>query len=192
MSYYLINKQPIFLSLSRDKQIRKEALKDKDAEYRVASMIAGTEESIEAQRLMFNVLKAKYDKDPERFYSEWVKFDIVGDEASQNVWDLLYDYCDYHRYAYLSDLRDPVKKIVDDYEGNSYTFPMGRVFVLEHFVKPARWWWKYTHKMSSRTIRLIIPSENVCRLVGDLINFVIFTKGSMMRCGHDFDIFPLL
>ena len=192
MSYFIINKQPVFLSWSRYKQIREEALKGKDAIYKISSTIAGHKETKETQKLMYEVLKAKYDKDPKQFYSEWVKFDIVGDDASRNVWDLLYDYCHYYGYAYLSDLRDFTQKLADDYEGDSYAYPMGQLFALIHLVKPTRRWWKYTHKMTGRIVKLIIISENVHRLVGDLTNFTIFTKDFQIRCGRDFEILPLL
>ncbi len=188
MPYYLINKHPVFLSWARHKKITEEALKSKDSDYKISSVIAGRKETKEAEKIIYQTLKSKCDKDPLRFYSDWVKFDLIGGEACQNVWDLLYDYCSYYGYAYLSDLRDFSKKLIDDYMGDSYTYPMGQVFAFNHYVKPARWWWRYTHRMNGRTLTVIIVSKNVTRLVGDLRNFKIYMDNLEIICGHNLEI----
>ena len=190
MPFYIIGGQPVFLSLSRHQEIKEKVLKTKSATHKVASVIAGFKESKEAKELIYDFLRAQYDKNPEQFYLEWVHFDIVGDNASKNVWDLLYDYCVYYRYGNLSDLRDFEHRLIDNHVGNDLTYPMGQVFALNYFVKPRSWWWKYVHKMSGRSIRVVVVSADVYRLVGDLTDFIVYAKNFHLRCGRDFAIFP--
>jgi len=192
MGYYVINKHPVFLFGPRLHQISEEALKDKSSLWEMGALTTGRKEAKEAEELIYKTLKAKHDKDPELFYSEWVRFDISGKEASQSAWTLLYDYCCYYGYAYLSDLRDFVDKLIDEYEGDSYSYPRGYVFTLNHFVKPARWWWKYIYKMTGRTIRLIIVTENIYRLVGNMADFTIFSKDFRLKCSQNLEIFSII
>jgi hypothetical protein len=156
MPYYIINREPVFLSWQRYKVLEQEATKGKDPTWIVSSTIAGHKESEEKSELMFNVLDQKFREDPQGFHSKWVAFDLTGEEASKNVWNLLYDYCHFYGYASLSDFRDFTEKLLADYEGEAYTYPMGRVFALTHFVRPAKWLWRFTHKRKGRTVQVII------------------------------------
>lgn len=182
MPYYVINNRPVFLFTSRWKKLQKLSLKHKDPEFRFDSMIQGTKACKEAQKLMYRFLKSQCEKDSEHFNSEWVKFDITGSEAGENVWDLLYDYSCYYGCSYLSDLREPSQQIIDDYLGNQLQYPMGKIFVFNHCVKPGRWWWKYTRKMTRQTISVIINTDDVIKLTGDLGNFRLYAKSFCMQC----------
>jgi len=75
--------------------------------------------------------------------------------------------------------------------GDAYTYPMGRVFAFDHYVRPGRWWWRYTHKMIGRTVRVVIITSIVTRLVGSLSNFTLFSPWLQIRCGEDLEILPL-
>jgi hypothetical protein len=189
--YFVINKQPVFLTALQYKQLRNDALDDKTPEFRIRSMMDGFKEAGEARGILLKRLNERYFKDPTSFYSKWVRFELIGDEASQNVRDLLNDYCDFYGHGYLSDVRPVTQRLSDDYHGDSFAYPMGKVFVLNHHVNPGRWWWRYTHIMSGRTIRLIIASKEVERIEGDLMSFTIQTKGFLMKCGQDLEIIPL-
>jgi hypothetical protein len=192
MPYVEIGSQPVFLSHSRHERLRDEVLGEKGALSRVSSAIHGSKESQEAQLLMINALEAKYAESPTRFWNEWVHFDMEWDEARENVWDLLCDYCDYSGYGRLKDFREPFERLIEDREyGDAHTHPMGRIFSLEHYVRPGRWWWRYTHKMGGRTVRIIIISNTVTRLVGTLSGFTIVTPSLQINCGDDFDILPI-
>jgi hypothetical protein len=192
MSYCIINDQPVFLYPSRYKEIQERALKGKNATQNIASIIAGTRESKEVDEFVYKFLRTRYEEDPVNFRVNWATFDITGDEAVQEVWDLLSDYCNYYGYGYLSDLRDFAQHLTDNDVGDSYKYPMGQVFALNHFVKPARWWWQYTRKMKGRAVSLVIVAKNVYRLVGDLTNFTVYAKDFRVNCGPSFGIYPLL
>jgi hypothetical protein len=192
MSYCIINNQPVFLHSSRYKEIREQALKGKNPTQETASIIAGTKEGKEVDKSVYEFLRMQHEKDPVNFHINWAAFDITGDEAVQEVWDLLYDYCNYYGYGYLSDLRNFAQQLTDEPVGDSHKYPMGQVFALNHFVKPVRWWWKYTRKMNGRTVSVIIVAKNVYRLVGDLTNFTVYAKEFRMNCGVSFGIYPLL
>jgi len=152
MPYFIIEKMPVFLSWAQHRILEEEAAKDKSATWRVSSTIAGNKASEEKSGMMYQALLQKFRQDPDRFRSEWVRFDLSGEEAAANIWDVLYDYCHFRGYGFLSDTRDSVEKIVASYEGESYAYPMGRIFSLNHFVKPAKWWWRFTHRMRGRKV----------------------------------------
>ena len=200
MPYFIINKQPVFLFRQRYAALEVEALKNEIArdnaskwtkpENYIGSLIIGPD-SREKETLMHNVLERKFKSDPKDFYAKWVSFDLRGAEASLDVWDLLFDYCHLHGYAFLSDLRNIQDKILDSYAGEEYYYPMGKVFSLNHFVKPAKWRWGLTHKMKGRTVRIIIDAGRVNRMVGDLNDFVVHTGTCLLFCGADFGILPL-
>lgn len=192
MPYYIIDKQPVFLPESRERELRLEALKGKSATNVVLSEIAGTKEGAEADELIYQALKAKYAEDPDQFHEDWVHFDLVGRDASDNVWDLLYDYCHYYGCGYLSDLRDFSQQLMDQYFSDPLRYPMGKVFSFNHFVPPRKWWWKYVRRTTGRMLRLVIVTEHVRRLTGELTDFVVQTTSHLIRCAGDMNILPLL
>src|SRR5713226_9596936 len=159
MPYFIIEKMPVFLSWARYRILEEEAVEDKEAVWRISSKIAGSKATEEKSALMYDILQRKFTKHPNTFRSEWVHFDLSGGEASANVWDLLYDYCHFRGYAFLSDIRDPLEEVVADYKGENYHHPMGRVFSKNHFVRPAKWWWRFTRGMRGRTIGVLINSD---------------------------------
>ena len=192
MSYCIINNHPVFLYSSRQKEIQERALKGKSAVQKIDSIIAGVKKGEEVGDFVADFLKGQFEEDPVNFHTNWAVFDISGDEAAQEGWELLCDYCDYHRYGYLSDLGDYAPQLTDDSTEESPRIPVGQIFVLNHLVKPSRWWWRYTRKMSGRTVSLVIVAKNVNRLVGDLTNFTIYAKDLRISCGPNFSIYPVL
>lgn len=188
MPYFIIEKTPVFLSSARHRALEEEVGKDKSATWRVGSHIAGNKAAEEKSALMYQALLQKSGHDPDRFRAEWVHFDLRGEEAVANVWRVLYDYCHFRGYAFLSDLRDSVEKIVASYEGESFAYPMGRIFTLNHFVKPAKWWWKFTHRMAGRKVSVHINSHKVVHIVGDLAQFEIYGEGFVLLCGEHLDV----
>jgi len=190
MAYYIIYNHPVFISWQRYKALMIEIGLDKGSGFPIASAIAGTKKSKEKSNLILKNLNQKYLDDPKDFYNKWVKFDLPKDEAPMDVWDLLFDYCHLYGYSYLSELRDIDDRLIADYEGDAYRYPMGRVFALNHFVEPANWFWKFTHKMKGRSVQVIIDTHIVIRLVGDLSQFKVFTKSYIIECGPNFKIYP--
>lgn len=191
MPYFIIGGQPVFLSLQRIGQISDEALKDWSPEERVRAFIGGSKKAMEAERLMYEVLKTKHDSDPGRFYAEWVRFNITGNEAPPNTWSLLHDYCCYYGSASLMDLRDTATRIIEDYMGDTYAYPMGKVFALSFFVPLRRRWWKFFRKTRRQEVRILIDTGEISGLVGDLTDFVVHGKNFVLHCHKQgVDILP--
>jgi hypothetical protein len=190
MSYCIINKIPVFLYSSRIKEIQGRALKGRNAMREIDSIVARTKESREVDAFTYEFLSRQYEQDPVNFRINWAAFDITGEEAAREVWDLLHDYCDYYGYGYVSDLREFGQQLTDDRGPSKY--PIGQVFALNHLVKPAKWWWKYTRKTEGRTISVIVFARNVYRLVGDMTNFVVYSKDFRINCGAGIGIYPLV
>jgi hypothetical protein len=192
MAYCVVNKQPVFLYSSRYQQIQALAMKGKDATQKMASIVAGTKESQEQTDFAYEFLLKEYEKDPVNFHINWAAFDINGNEAVHNVWDVLNDYCNYYKCGYLTDLRDYAQHLMDGDASDTHKYPVGQVFSLNHSAKSTKWWWPYTHGMKGRTVSLLIVAKNVYRLAGDLTNFTVFSKDSRITCGSNLGIYPLL
>jgi len=190
MSYCIISGQPVFLYPARYKEIQEQALRGKGATHQMDSIITGTKESQEADEFVNEFLRKQYEGDPVNFHTNWASFDLNGEEAVREVWDLLTDYCQYYGYGYLSDLRKVAQQLVDEGAAEPQPYPSGRVFALNYFMKPARWWWQYTRRMKGRTVSLVIVASNVYRMVGDLANFTVYAKDLRLNCGPNFGIYP--
>lgn len=181
MPYYLIENIPVFLTRKKYSELREAVLKDKDAIWRTVSMIQGNKETDEKNNLMYEMLIKMHREDKAKFLLEWYSFDLINEEASQNIWDLLNDFSAYYGYSYLKDYRDFSDKLKDDHSGENYLYPMGKVFSFNHFVKPAKWWWKYRYRMKGRSIELLIDINKVRRMNGNLKDFYIQFNDSVVR-----------
>ena len=176
MAYYVINKIPVFLTLDKLKTLRNYVLADKDPVYRIASMISDSPENIETKELMFNYIKQEYDKDKDKFFEDWVKFDLSHKEAKENMWDLLYDYSIYTSNCFLSDIRDQIEKIHQDFIGKNFTYPMGKVFAVNFKIRHennilSKLFYNRQHYM-----KIIIDVDKVLKITGKLDDFYIFTS----------------
>jgi len=176
MTYYIIDNKPVFLSWARNRELFSIVSKDKDPIWRIWSRIVGHKENEEKNELIFDELNKKYLDNPDDFNPNWVEFDLKDKEASENVWDLLYDYCTLYWYAFLSGSYelDLSEKLEADYNLELYRYPMGKVFNLNHFVKPKKWWWKYTYKMKWRVIQVTINTDTVTHIKWNLKEFTIY------------------
>lgn len=181
MSYYIIDSYPVFLTHKKYSELRKEVSKDKSRMWRISSRMQGTKETEEKDNLMYDLLFKKYNEDKDKFLENWYSFDLLGEEASLNVWDLLYDFSSYYGYSYLKDFRDFLEKMEADHSGELYLYPMGKVFSFNHFVRPSKWWWKYKYKMKGRIIELIIDTNKVSRINGNLKDFYVQFNDSLVR-----------
>lgn len=191
MSYYLINKNPIFITAKKHKLLFDIVTKDLTGLYKIGAAMAGTKESIEADNLMFKLVKNKFADDQSKFATDWYYFELHGKDAQEEAWDLLYDFCHYHGYSYLSDIRDISTKVIADYNGELYSYPMGSIFSLNHFVKPYKWWWYFTRHMKGRNIRVTIDTSKIKRISGSLTEFIIIFDNYRITCGHNLEISPL-
>ncbi len=189
MPYVVIDNKPVYISWKLSAQLKDEFFgKDKVP----FLMRRGSKEAKEFNKAQYTLLEKKYKKAPNSFENDYVKFNLLGDDAIGNVWDLLYDYCHYHGYAFLTEIRDFTSQLTDDLLGDSsYNSPFGKVFALDHFVKPYRWWWRFTGKVKGRTVRLIISVNDVTRIVGSLDDFILYTNNFVIRCNKEFQVSPI-
>lgn len=209
MAWYLVGKWATFLPVSRYHALNEEALRGKTATWTVSSTIAGTKECVEAHRLRYQTLKRYHDHDRERFHQEWVRLDLAGDDASENVWMLLRAYCACLDCGRLSAALDTLERITwDRHYGRSlvgeaalepvwsewtrddhspWTQPMGKVFALDHIAQPAGWCWPWTPR---RTVRIIVVATNVFRLLGELSQFEVFSTDFTLRCATPLEVLP--
>jgi hypothetical protein len=190
MPYFVVNKQPVFLHNALYNALSEEAFIGKDNLYRARSAINKSKESREHDNLMFTALKSKYRQNPEHFNKDWVCFDLVDKDASENVTDLLLDWCRLYGAGYLSDSRDFVQKMTDDYSGNSLAYPLGAEFVFNAMLRPKTFGWGRLLKYSGQNFRLLIRIGNVYRLKGDLSQFILISKNFSVKIGNDITILP--
>ncbi|UHA72045.1 hypothetical protein [Paenibacillus sp. 481] len=184
MPFFIIAKTPVFLTWEKDKKLREE-IYGLDNVFSSYIKISGKKDN--EYKLFRTALTNKYNLNPLTFINEWSKFDLQNEDAQQNIWDLIYDYCAYYDCGYPSDLRDEVEYLQDDFQGVNFLFPQGKKFGLNHNVRPLRWW-KYGKKKKGITIRTIIDSTKIKRVVGDLSEFVVEFDDHIMTCGKNFEV----
>jgi hypothetical protein len=181
MPYYKIKRNKVFLSHDRWLKLNSLAMAHKDPHFRVTSMFAGEKAAREADELRFQQLAKFYQEDPDTFHREWVEFNLKGREAQDNAWDLLYDYCSLSRIGYLEDMRSEVQAFVADYVGDSYTYPMGRVFALRVFAGHTVA--SFLHLRSRPTLTLEIQTSQIVSAIGTLEDFRLQFRHCTFQCG---------
>jgi hypothetical protein len=186
MSYCEINKQHVFLSHQREAKVNGLALANKDATFRVSSKIAGRPAACEADQLRFQYLSELFRRDPEAFYREWVEFDLRDQEARDNAWDLLYDYCALYGIGYLVDLRSEIGTIFADLAGDSSRYPMGRIFGLR--VLGGHTLASFFHLRPRLAVTLIIDTSQAVRAYGTLTTFQLEFRHCTFNCRKDFSV----
>lgn len=134
MPYYVINELPVFISDSKEEILKEQALCDKTAKFHVRSFVGSSKEVEERESAIYKFLQARCDDDREKFYKEWVEFNIEDEAASKNATDLIYDYCQYYHCGTLHDLRDHREKIEQEHMEDAYYYPLGKTF-LANFVR---------------------------------------------------------
>lgn len=190
MPYVIIQRKPVFLPLARLQALGAAVGPDKNAAWHISSMIAGHKANIEKQQMIEQKLLRLHEQDPEAFATNWMYFDLRGDEAVRNVADLLFAYCHYHGHATLVDVRNLQGKLVDDTLGISTRYPGGRMLRLDCNVQPRASWTGHVRGMRGSTMSVTINSEDVVQLSGDLRSFVVRTTSFTLICGKDLHIEP--
>lgn len=186
MPYYEINSKPVFLSHKREAALNGLALAQKDAKFRVSSKFAGRPAAREADGLRFQYLTELFKRDPAAFQREWVEFDLRDQEARENAWDLLYDYCAVYNIGELVDLRSENGAIIADLVGDSYTHPMGRIFGVR--VLGAYTLASFFHLRPRSGVTLVIDTSQVISACGVLTNFRLECRHCAFHCGQDFNV----
>ena len=186
MPFYKIERHKVFLSHDRWLKINSLAMAHKAPEFRVSSMIAGQPAAREADELRFRQLTKLCRDDPYAFVREWVEFDLRGREAQENAWDLLYDYCVLSRIGYLTDMRSEMHAIIADYAGDSYTYPMGRVFALR--VLGGQSLASLLHLRPRPTLTLEIDTGQIISAAGTLEDFRLQFRHCAFQCSRHLSI----
>ena len=193
MAYLTIGNEPVFLTRSKYGEVVRvtTGLPSKGV-----LIDGGNGEPKEVTSRMAAALGSKYTADPERFHREWVEFDLLGDEALHNTWDLLCDHCSLYGYAKPTDLSSFQAQRKDDLdEGDGSMDPMGRVLALDHHLpsnRPLQGFYDkiISRKGTGRTVRVVIALSTVKRLLGSLSSFTIFVPGLRIACGENLEILP--
>ncbi len=173
MPYINISGHNVFLYSEIYSKIKNDVLRDKSASYRTSSIIAGTKECLETEKLMIDWLKMKNRENSETFYKEYVNFSIGDEYAKIDIFDLLFDWCDLSRLGYIVDNRDSIQKILSDYEGDSIGYPAGKIFGLEIKVCSTS---NVLRRIFSakKSVYLQIDTAKVTKLEGHLEDFQIY------------------
>jgi hypothetical protein len=189
MPYLIIQRKPVFLHATQYEMLRDKVLAGQTPEFRIDSAIAGRRDQRQAERLMCKFLEAQYKENPSCFQTEWVEFDLKGQDATANVWDLLYDYGCFHGCSYVCDLRPQDQHSLSDLLGDSFAFPMGKVFAFKHNVK-SRGFLNGFLLGRNRSVTVVINADRVSRLRGNLERFEVLTDHIDMRCDGSLTLVP--
>lgn len=182
MPYYKIDRHKVFLSHDRWQNLNQLAMAHKDPVFRVSSMMAGHKAAREAEELRVQYLNKLYREDSYAFVRDWVVFDLTGRKAQENAWDLLWDYCALSRVGYLVDTRSDASSILSDFSGESYMYPMGRVFSLR--CKAAHTVLSLFHLRSRPMITLEINTCHIVRAFGTLEDFELQLHHCTFQCSR--------
>ncbi|WP_044302344.1 hypothetical protein [Rhodopirellula sallentina] len=180
MPYYTIAGKHVFMTHHRTDKAQQLALAEKDIRWQ-AKTFFDTPERREACGIVDSFLRNLAATDPDGFDRDWVQIHLEGDEASNNVWDLLYDYCNLSSAASLIDIRNNEQRDIDNFMNNSYTHPMGKVFAIEA-MGPKRWFKRQAG------VRVIINAERVSAVHGTLSNFTFVSDGVRIHCSKNLTV----
>lgn len=186
-----INNMRVFISSERSLFLHNECIKNAILPEGAPSfMFAGSDEVRKRDEFIYDYLMDMAKNDLKNFIENWVKFDIIKKEIISNIWYLLNDYCYLTGYYYLSRASTGSNPITEMLSGDFDDLPLGKVFSLNYVVPPQKWYWKFTHGMTGRKIKVIIDIDKVNRIFGELNNFEIeFTNNSKVLCTKDNVIF---
>ncbi len=138
---------------------------------------------------MYDYLAQRAQTDPASFLVNWVQFDLAGKEASENVWDLLYDYCDCYKKGRLSKIQnDPVTDLLAEVAFGSYAYPMGPRFLLEIASHGGSFLGWVLRKR--RYTQVLIDAPAVSRITGTLEHFRVMMGGMVIDCGPTLTLVP--
>lgn len=178
MSYYIIDGMPVFLTWSKYYQLKEEImLKNKIGDDRFFGIRGWDSKEAELLSSTINqILLEKSKKDINTFRRQWASFSMGRDEAADNAWELLFDYCHLTKNAVLNNLNIPARA-----KKGSITsaFP-GRVFAL-NLCAPETSLLKRLRGKARLAGRLVIDSEQIDSIDGNLENFLMMYRGLPIR-----------
>lgn len=179
MSYYIIDGMPVFLTWSKYYQLKEEILRrNKMGDDRFFG-IRGWD-SAEAELLsntINEVLLEKSQKDINTFRRQWANFSMGKDEAADNAWELLYDYCHLTKNAVLNNLDIPS----GGHLAPSAQYPIPGPILVLNLCGPETSLIKRLRGKARLVGRLVINSEQIDRIDGNLENFLLVYRGRSIR-----------
>ncbi len=180
MSYYVIDRVPVFLTWARYYRLRDEIITGFEIADDCFFGIQGrnAEQAGQLSSAIKDLLQKKKEANEERFYVDWVTFDMDKAEASDNVWELLDDYSVLTRNCAVRSIRDD-QIFSHGADPDTYGYSMGRLIAIDLFVKRnplARWLFG-----SKRLSTLMIDTDKVTKIQGTLDDFVVIYEGKEMR-----------
>ncbi|OME41444.1 hypothetical protein [Paenibacillus odorifer] len=185
MPLFVVNKIPLTLTWETDRMLREEIYGVGNV---MKSYIVKSNDKNNTSRLQKKLLHKKYREDPATFIDRFVKFDLCGEEACENLWDILYDYCAYYGSGYPSDHRDIEEQLFDEYNGSQFIYPQGKKFYLDYYAPSLSLKGKFLRHKKGKIIRTLIDTRNVVRVVGTIDKFLIIFNDRMIRCSDTFEV----
>lgn len=180
MSYYVIDGIPVFLTWARFYQLRGDILSRCKIPDECFYGIHGrsSEESINLTSAIKDLLVQIKTGNEERFYVNWVSFDMDKAEASDNVWELLYDYSALTGNCAVRSIRDD-QTFVRGVDPNTFGYSMGRLVALDIFAPRNQFSrWLFGPKRMST---LMLDSDKVTKIQGTLDDFIMNYDGREMH-----------
>lgn len=173
----------IFLTWNQSDQILTERVKSKISKIPYRFLDEFDKYIKTKDQILYNEVKRQMLR-PERaleFKESWLKFDITGIEAKQNVYNLLSGYSLTRNDIILKDNR--IEYAQNDYEFEKF-YPLGKVFSFIYKVpKIKNWYGKELQK--SIDIEIEIDSQKVTRLEGEFKSlFTIYFKHQKLIFGR--------
>ncbi|HWP96470.1 MAG TPA: hypothetical protein VN426_06440 [Syntrophomonadaceae bacterium] len=180
MSYYVIDGTPVFLTWAKYYQLREEIMSrfeiPDDCFYGIHGR--NSEEANLVTSAIKDLLANKKRSNEERFYIDWVSFDMDKAEASDNVWELLYDYSVLTRNSAVRSIRDD-QTFAHGVDPDTYGYSMGRLIALDFMAQKSRIarWLLGQKRMGT----LMIDSDKVTKIQGTLDDFIMIYNDKEMR-----------
>lgn len=170
--FYSIAGEPVFVSLERSRQLAEQVLSGKDFQWRSKVDLRDGRERREAAEMEARYLTELHKRDKAAFERDWIRFELSGQEAQDNLFRLIDAFVSAHGLqerllfrdirGYGGGLRGELMRE----EAYDDRWPFGKTYHLLHFSK--RWWGK-TSRME-----IEVDTQDVVRAVGRLRAFTVF------------------
>ena len=174
MSFFIINREPVFIPWNRYRELSREFTKDKDPIDKISAHIEG-EANNELSRMFLDYLDKEYENNPEEFDNEYANFSLKGEDAKDNIWNLIYDYSVFYNFPLLYDARNFPEILTKNF--SEFTHPMGDVFYLK-FKTPiiSKKILFFLIKQDYHETMIQIDCKKINTIVGNLKEFEITTE----------------
>lgn len=123
----------------------------------------------EIEGIIFDKLTKIYNENPSSFKNDWYNFDLEGENAQFSIKDLLHDYCDYHNHGSLSG---------------------SNILHLELKLKNKNIFKKLFFDDQDDIINILIDTNAVSRIKGNMDNFTVFTDNYNLVCNKNIQLYP--